>query len=132
MTLLSPKHFFVKSTFYYFHEILAINAWERIHHCVEITEFYCHSLHSYFADFPSNQRFTKNFTVNQFDEKKFAWQWISRFSTLCIHYWALKLQIIWNVGIFLREIKWMNFWVKINIICSEFTYLTIQFVFQKT
>ena len=27
--------------------------------------------------------FLKNFTVNQFDEKKNWWQWISRFSALC-------------------------------------------------
>ena len=25
----------------------------------------------------------KNFTINWFDEKNFAWQWILRFSTLC-------------------------------------------------
>ena len=27
----------------------------------------------------------KNFTLNWFDEKKFAWQWVFRFSTLFVH-----------------------------------------------
>ena len=33
-----------------------------------------------------------NFTINWFDGKRFAWQWISRFSTL----WLCNLIIIWR------------------------------------
>ena len=49
-------------------------------HSVEITEFYCHS---FFANFPSNQHFTKELYSKLIWRKKFAWrQWLSRFSTL--------------------------------------------------
>ena len=46
---------------------------------IEITEFYCHSL---FANFPSNQRFMKNFTVKWFDEKNVAMNF-SLFHIVC-------------------------------------------------
>ena len=53
-----------------------------VSHTVEITEFHCHS---FSANFSSNQRFTKELYWKLVWRKKIpvAWQWISRFSTLC-------------------------------------------------
>ena len=49
-------------------------------HTVEIRVFYCHNC------FRKNSVkltfYLKNFTINWFDGKKFAWQWIFHFSTL--------------------------------------------------
>ena len=44
-------------------------------------EKYGISLPRFFRNFPSNQRFTKELYSKLIWRKKFAWQWISRFST---------------------------------------------------
>ena len=69
-----------------------IGGWERFRqfHTVHTVECTVWKLRNFTATV-SSQIFRqinvllKDFTVNQFDEKKFVCQWISRFSTLCSH-----------------------------------------------
>ena len=42
----------------------------------------------------------KNFTVYWFDEKKFAWQWICRFSTLCV------ISTLWTTTYLRHRFAW--------------------------
>ena len=76
----------------YFHEVFAkkemrVNVRNfhtvlcgKILHTVEITRFYCQGFSQNFRQIIILQ---KNFTTNWFDGKKFAWQWIFYFSTMC-------------------------------------------------
>ena len=73
-----------KKSFYTVYEIDDLSA-----HTVEITEFYCHAT-VFSQKFRQINVLLKNFTVNWFDGKNFAWQWISRFSTLCARNIAIK------------------------------------------
>ena len=59
---------------------MCCNLIKKSSHSVEITEFYCHH---FFAKIPWNQLFAKELYSKLIWRKKFAWQWISRFSTLC-------------------------------------------------
>ena len=65
---------------------------------VEKTEFYCHSF--FFQIFRQSNVLLKNFTVNWFDEKKFAWRWISHFSILCCNFHSVLLIFTTSVSRF--------------------------------
>ena len=100
---------------------------KSIPNTVEISEFHCHG---FCAKIPSNwflilwkfrnftatvfsQKFRqinvllKNFTINWFDGRKFAWQRISRFSTRCVPHWIVVQIRLWKLMLtFFERISW--------------------------
>ena len=57
------------------------------------------------TDFPQNFHQIKVLLRNWFDGKKFAWQWISRFSTLCSVHNVEKRKIHCHEHFFYRQIN---------------------------